>query len=210
MRTKGMRFARVFIPAVFILFCTAAVLASDILSYKDDQGRLILVDSLSEVPIRYRNRLDVVPTGKDAEMLSIKLTKLILNNPGNFCVNRVFDRYIFFNYWTYLLLFLLFLTFLLPIFFEQPLSRLNIFIISLFFFLFFHLIVFVPKLQQRIYCFSGVLNHIQGISFPVGAGIRYKVLSYRIHTEELPLIPVNIYAEILDLRKIQESIRIQK
>ncbi|NOZ12838.1 MAG: hypothetical protein GXO69_04215 [Acidobacteria bacterium] len=200
-----------YIPFLFVfLFSYRTVFSSDVLRYEDDQGRLVLVDSLEKVPKRYRTCVEVIPSGKQAEMLNAELTRLVLRHSGADSVNKLFDRYLFKTRRTAVLVALFFLTFLLPLFFKHPLSRLNAFFGTLFLFLLFHLIVFVPGLQRRTQRFSGVLRHVRGISFPVSAEIRYKVLSYRIHTEELPLIPVNIYSQLLELREIQKVARVQK
>ncbi len=192
------------------LFFTQQALGSDVLRYEDDQGRLILVDSPSKIPQRYRSRVESVPTGKQAEELNTELTKLILGGGSSNDVNRSFDRYLFLNRWTLILFSLLILTFLMPVFFRNPLSRLNIFVSFLILLLIFHLVVFVPKIQNRVYEFSGIVRHMKGISLPVELEIRHKVLSYRIHSQELPLIPVNIYAQLLELRKLQQLFQVRK
>jgi len=97
------------------LFFTQQALGSDVLRYEDDQGRLILVDSPSKIPQRYRSRVESVPTGKRAEELNTELTKLILDGGNSNDVNRSFDTYLFLNRWTLILFSLLILTFLMPV-----------------------------------------------------------------------------------------------
>ncbi len=180
------------------LFCQK-VFGSDVLKYEDDQGNLVLVDSPAKIPARYRNRVESVPSGKEAEQLTSQLTEIVLKGGSAADLNRFFDKYIFLNRWTAILVSLFILAFLLPVFFKNSLSRMSVLVTLLFLFLIFHLVVFVPKLQERVHRFSGI-----------DAGIRYKVLTYLIHSEELPLIPVNIYAQLLELRKLQQSFQVRK
>jgi len=191
------------------LFCQK-VFGSDVLKYEDDQGNLVLVDSPAKIPARYRNRVESVPSGKEAEQLTSQLTEIVLKGGTAADLNRFFDKYMFLNRWTAILVSLLILAFLLPVFFKNSLSRMSVLVTLLFLFLIFHLVVFVPKLQERVHRFSGIVRHMNGISLPIDAGIRYKVLTYRIHSEELPLIPVNIYAQLLELRKLQQSFQVRK
>lgn len=199
----------IFLVAGCMLFSQTA-LSSDVFRYEDDQGHLILVDSPSKVPGQYRNRVESVPSGKEVEQLNAELTKLILNGGNSKDLNMCFDKYLFLNRWSLILIALFILVFLIPVFFRNPLSRLNIFVCFLFLLLIFHLLVFVPNIQKRVYEFSGIVRHVRGVSLPVEFGIRHKVLSYRIHSQELPLIPVNIYAQLLELRKLQQSFQVRK
>lgn len=191
------------------LFCQK-VFGADILKYEDDQGNLVLVDSPAQIPARYRNRVESVPSGKEAEQLTAQLTKIVLKGGTAADLNRFFIKYLFLNRWAAILVSLFILAFLLPVFSRNSLSRMSILVFLLFLFLIFHLVVFVPKLQERVYRFSGIVRHMSGISLPVEAGVRYKVLTYRIHSEELPLIPMHIYAQIMELRKLQQSFQVQK
>ncbi|NOY23786.1 MAG: hypothetical protein GXO70_09805 [Acidobacteria bacterium] len=198
-----------FVVVGFLLICQTA-LTQDVLRYEDDQGHLVLVDSPTNIPERYRNRVESVPSGKKADQLNAELTRLILNGGNADDLNRKFDRYLFINRWSLILFSLFFLMLFLPFFFKNSLSRMTAFICFLFLLLLFHLFVFVPKIQEKVYRFSGVVRHIRGVSLPLEAGIRYKVLTYRIHSEELPLIPINIYAQLLELKKLQRSFQVRK
>ncbi len=206
------------ISGTFIIsFCLLSIMLSvslpvngDVLKYRDDQGRLVLVDSPKAIPPRYRNRVEIVPSGKAADKLDNNLTKLLLNGCTPREINRYFLKYLFLNRWGFGLLTIFLLMIFLPIIFKNAISSINTFLILLFFLIIFHLFVFVPSLQKRSYLFTGVIRHIEGISFPVEAGIRYKILSIRIHSEILPLIPLNVYAELLELERIQKTLRIHR
>ncbi len=193
-----------------VTFTQSAQCASDVLKYEDNRGHLVLVDSAAKIPKKYLNRVEAIPTGKEAVKLNAGLTDLILKNRNISGIEKYFDNYVFWNRWTLILCFLFLLTFLLPLFFRNVVSRIIIFVGFLFLFILFHLFVYVPGLQNRAYLFAVTVRQLHGVSFPTEEGIRYKVLSYRIHSEELPLIPVNIYLELLELRKLQQSIRFRK
>ncbi|PJB78595.1 MAG: hypothetical protein CO090_06595 [Acidobacteria bacterium CG_4_9_14_3_um_filter_49_7] len=209
-----MKFSYLIFVMILVLagsvFCCQRAFGSDVLKYEDDQGHLILVDSPAKIPARYRNRVESVPSGKEAEELNVELTKIVLKGGSAADLNGFFIKYLFLNRWTAILVSLFILAFLLPVIFRNSLSRMSIFVSLLFLFLIFHLVVFVPKLQERVYRFSGIVRHKSGVSLPVETGIRHKVLAYRIHSEALPLIPLNIYAQVLELRKLQSEFQVQK
>ena len=196
---------------VFLSIIFAILVFSDVYKYKDENGKVYIVDSIYQVPLNYRDKVEVLPSGKDV----IKQEKAF----QNFVLKGDLKRKIGDSYFNFVLnkikkgLIILSIVILFIIFFSVKGGDfwwyLSGFLLILLVIEFSYLFYFYPETRKSTRIYSYLTQSYLSKRIAIPERIKKFSLENAVMKNPVPLNPYGYYKRVSRLRDFYDSISLE-
>jgi len=181
----------------FVFLCLFSVFG-DVYKYTDSEGKVYLVDSIYQVPPKYRSRVEILPSGKEVSeeekmFADVFLLKKTVKKIGGVYKNFVYEKV---KPCIFAVLFLFFVVIILSLWRKDWLFTLNISIVFLILFELIFLFAVYPKVVRATKVYSYLTSRYFGKSLNVADKVKKYSLEDAIISRPVDLNPYGLYKRV--------------
>ncbi len=186
---------RVFILFFIVVFSFEAL--CDVYSYRDDRGKLYIVDSINQVPLNYRDRVKVLPSGKRVREAEKRLNELFLFK-GSKDAGKIYLSFLLYRIRGSLVLLcvVIVLSLFSIYYFRDYFVFLNAILFNFFLIIFLYFFIFYPEVKKDTESFSYLIKTGCYGYTPVSFKVKIESLEYAISKNPVPLNPYRYFKNV--------------